>query len=144
MADPIRRAMLTVASYATGPDDLRQLLDALGLRGQATAPTHDDRCGTVAGYSRHHRTGETPCWECRNAYNAHSRARRRTKAAEAGREFKERAPEARCGTLAGLKRHYRESTPSCEPCREASRNWQRERRAEIKRAFAERQLGGAS
>jgi hypothetical protein len=31
-----RAAMLTAAGYATGPDDLRDLLDALGLPGEAS------------------------------------------------------------------------------------------------------------
>lgn len=40
---------------------------------------------------------------------------------------------AECGTPGGYKRHVRERTPQCEPCKEARRQEAKDRRAEAKR-----------
>lgn len=132
MADQIRRAMLTAAHYATGRDDLRELLSALGLHGQPAAPKQANVCGSVTGYNRHRKRHERPCWECREAYNADERTRRRKKAAEEGREIKTPAKVAQCGTPAGLTKHYREHTVPCEACRKAERDKRRAKRGPAK------------
>lgn len=84
------------------------------------------KCGTVSGYARHHRLGETPCVECADASRDYQRKRR-------GIVIQPLKP---CGTYAAWSRHYAAGTTPCQPCIDAEREYQREakrrRRAELK------------
>lgn len=66
-------------------------------------------CGTYAAYLRHHRYGETPCAECREAGRLKSAAKRE----------QARGP-VECGTRRGYHRHWLKGEPACDPCRHAN------------------------
>jgi len=59
-------------------------------------------CGTYAAFQRHRRSGETPCIECRRAYNAYMRAYRKDPAVMARHEAMIKAREMAHQALAYL------------------------------------------
>lgn len=83
---------------------------------------HNAECGTVAGYHRHYRAGETPCEWCRAAQNDYRREWR-----QLGRR-KARNVQP-CGTAAGYKRHRRDGEEACVACKEANAEAGRLRKA---------------
>ena len=76
-----RRASLVAASFARDPDDLRLLLDALGLLPEPGAPQGFPRPRVVPAHTRHTRGKYVPgCRNCRAvnaAFMARWRARRK-------------------------------------------------------------------
>ena len=64
-------------------------------------------CGTYAAYLRHHRYGEKPCPECREAARLKSASKRASGPVE-------------CGTRRGYSKHRRDGEPACDPCRRAN------------------------
>ena len=81
-----------------------------------------DRCGTPAGYEHHHRFGQTPCAACKAAHAA-------WRAEGKARTHERRGTEIQHGTLAGYQRCAKTHGGACDDCKEASRAYQRNRRA---------------
>ncbi len=79
--------------------------------------------GTLRGFGRHKRAGETPCLACRQAYNTASRVASGERRSGLAREW--RKP---CGTSAAYARHKLAGEEPCEPCRDAMRATARRRR----------------
>lgn len=95
----------------------------------APKPKRVAKCGTVSGYARHHRLGETPCVECANASRDYQRERR-------GIVIKPLKPH---GTYAAWTRHYNAGTTPCQPCIDAERAYQREAKRRRRRELREQQ-----
>lgn len=121
-----------------------------------------DRKGTVAGHNRHRRIGERPCQHCRTAWSAYKRSLKDRDRPPLSDEFqcghpttpdnvtsdgknkprrcrtcmqekrKRRYAKAKCGTTAGYHRHTRERTTVCDPCRQAIRVYNEQRRERLR------------
>lgn len=90
--------------------------------GRALSP-----CGTTGAYRRHRQRGEPPCEPCHAAQLVYDAAirRRQVRPPRPVVERKPKPPRARrspapCGTVAAYRRHLREGTDPCGPCREAN------------------------
>lgn len=110
VADPTRRAILTVAAHAKDADDCRQLLDMLGI----TPPKPKRKPGrpTIDYGHGHHRTYGKGCRcdACRNAHRLHF-AEQRAKWAQ------DPAAADRAGH--GKPSTYKNYSCRCEPCTKA-------------------------
>lgn len=96
------------------------------MNSPAKAPaTEDRRCGSRAGYLRHHRLGERPCDRClaamRPIWRSADRKRSRPRA----------ELEAPCGTLAAYRRHLRRDEQPDPACLRANATHHRERRRRL-------------
>jgi len=80
---------------------------------------------TPSGFIKHSKRGEAACANCKKARNEHLREVRKNRVGgvRPRRENGERPP---CGTSDGYFFHHRNKEPSCEPCNEARRAYQRE------------------
>ena len=84
-------------------------------------------CGTVAGYSRHRRSGTEPCGECRQARTDYETRRTRRNQKQGKHRPRHRRKHQPCGTSAGYKRHLDWGEHPCDPCRDAQRAVNRRR-----------------
>jgi hypothetical protein len=78
------------------------------------SPFDPSKCGSVAGWKRHLKFGNTVCPPCKEAINAYQRdyqARRR-----AGIVIVRGFNPDMCGTTTGYSRHKRHDVPTCSPC----------------------------
>lgn len=75
---------------------------AAGRAAPRKQPTHDERCGTNAGYEAHRRRGEDPCDQCRDAHNTYMSGYHR--------EYRAQAP-----TYAGTRRRALERLAELHP-----------------------------
>lgn len=98
-----------------------------------TAPVYAPVCaelqGTVGGYYRHRRAGETACEPCLVGLRAYGRM----KALEYRRRGGAKAPrKAKCGTDGGYSAHRRRNEPPCDDCRTAHADYARMKAREAK------------
>lgn len=100
-------------------ESIRDLIHAARLAGVAQP------CGTPAGFARHGKRKQTPCWRCRTARrlyeNATPEERALIKKPLPNTNLKAPVcehPIVECGTLAGYDFHIRDEEPPCAACRQ--------------------------
>lgn len=76
-------------------------------------------CGTLSGYRRHCRNHETPCDQCRAAYNTHAKNLRRKHRAANPLPPRPPRPRPPCGTDSGYRHHIYMRETTCDQCRTA-------------------------
>jgi hypothetical protein len=91
-------------------------------------PRQRVECGTHSGYVVHIRNGESACRACKDKVNEYTTARRRAAGVSPRGEL------AGCGTYGAHQRHQRRGE-TCDPCRLAYNEYQKEsRRARLENA----------
>jgi len=97
------------------------------------AATH----GTRSAYQLHYAHGEKPCQACKDAWNESQRQKTAAKRPADWKPFekvirpaaKRPRGEVQCGTVNGYRKHVRDNTTVCDPCRDARNEYQRAGRA---------------
>jgi len=123
-----------IGLFQEDPARLRSALRYLLQTGRASLtikpprPRVRARCGTVSGYTRHSRLGESACESCLRAWREYSQKTRKERSV--GRELKRRKV-AICGTPSGATAHYNRHEPSCAACQEAVRLYRIARRSKL-------------
>ncbi|MET7321471.1 hypothetical protein [Streptomyces sp. NPDC005549] len=134
MAEPSRRAQLTVATHSTGPTDCRELLAMLGLLPEPTAPKRRGRPSIDYGHGdyRTYRKG-CRCNACREDHRRQS---------SEDREKRRQDPSAADRAGHGNASTYKNYGCRCQPCTSAHAAYLGAQRAKRRAKTALTAVGG--